>query len=117
MLYRSENLLRFSKNRLDENQLLDYEVLHQPQLRIDYADIIIDVVWCAAAPEGLAAVVCLDKVLLVNGMLKVLHTVPVEGYVTQGQWQGYTLFISTKVDVQYITLIDSPVPLFSLESQ
>jgi hypothetical protein len=61
--------------------------------------------------------VCLDKVIFVNGMLKVLQTVHVTGYVTQGQWQGYTLFITTKIDLQYVTLDGRATRLFSLESQ
>lgn len=96
---------------------MDFEVLNQPQLRIDYDSIIIDVVWCSSSQEGLAAIVCLDRVILVNGMLKVLGSVKVEGYVTQGQWQGYTLFVTTKIDFQYVTLDGRATRLFSLESQ
>jgi hypothetical protein len=99
---------------MDENQLLDYEVLNQPQLRIDYADIIIDVVWCNATAEILGAIVCLDKVIFINGQLKVLQTISIDGYATQGQWQGYTLFVTTRVGFCYVTLDGRTTELFSL---
>jgi hypothetical protein len=62
-------------------------------------------------------VVCLDKVLIINGTLKVLKTVNVNGYVTQGQWQGYTLFLTTKVGFDYVTIDGRRTELFTLETQ
>lgn len=50
-------------------------------------------------------------------MLKVLKIVNVSGYVTQGQWQGYTLFLTTKVGFAYVTIDGNATELFSLETQ
>ncbi len=44
-MYLSDNLLRFSNNISIHSDLLDYEVYQNIGLRLDYTDIVIDVVW------------------------------------------------------------------------
>ncbi len=60
------------------------------------------------------AVICLDRVIMVNSNLKVLKSVPIQGYIMQGQWQGYTLFVTTKVGFHYVTLEGVSTELFTL---
>ena len=96
VLYRTENLLRFSRNYLKEGPLTDFDILHQPQYRINYDDIIIDIIWNNCA-DPIGAIVCLDKVVFVSSSLREISVTSIEGYITQAFWQGYTLFITTKV--------------------
>lgn len=78
--------------------------MNQPQLRIDYSNIIIDVVWCNSSTEIIGAIVCLDRVMLINASLKVIRSVEIAGYVVQAQWQGYSLLVTTKMSVLAINL-------------
>lgn len=41
---------------------------------------------------------------------------PIEGYVIQGQFVGYTLVVTTKVDVQYVDVSGHPLQLFCIEN-
>lgn len=45
VLYQSDNLLRFSNNINYDTQLINYDVFTGVSLRMDYNDIILDVVW------------------------------------------------------------------------
>ena len=112
VLYLSENLIRFSNNISIHSELLDYDVYTNLGLRLDYNDIIIDIVWTARGEIG--CVVCLEKVVLINDELKVIKSVPIEGYVIQGQFIGYTLILTTKVDVQYVDVSGQPLQLYCI---
>lgn len=81
-------------------------------LRMDYTDIVLDVVWTFAGEIG--AVVCLDKVVFVNGDLKVMRSVVVGGYIVQAVWVAYTLVITTKKDVQYVDILSKPQQAYCL---
>jgi hypothetical protein len=61
-------------------------------------------------------VVCLEKVIFINDELKILKSVPLDGYIIQGQFVGYTLIVTTKVDVQYVDLGGKPMQLFCIEN-
>lgn len=52
--------------------------------------------------------------MLINDELKIIKSVPIEGYVIQGQFVGYTLIVTTKVDVQYIDVSGHPMQLFCI---
>ena len=39
-----------------------------------------------------------------------------EGYVVQGQFIGYTLIVTTKVDVQYIDISGKALQLYCIEN-
>lgn len=114
MLYQSDNLLRFSNNINYDTELLNYEVFTGLSLRIDYNDIILDVIWTYGGEIG--AVLCLDKVVFVNGDLKVMRAVLVSGYLVQGQWIGFTLLVTTKKDVQYFDILSKPQQAYCLEN-
>jgi hypothetical protein len=79
---------------------------------MDYTDIVLDVVWTFAGEIG--AVVCLDKVVFVNGDLKVMRSVVVGGYIVQAVWVAYTLVITTKKDVQYVDILSKPQQAYCL---
>lgn len=112
MLYQSDNLLRFSNNINFDAELINYDVFTELSLRLDYTDIILDVIWTAGGEMG--AVVCLDKVVFINADLKLMKSVIVSGYVVQGQWMGYTLLITTKKDVQYLDILSKPQQIYCL---
>lgn len=73
MLYLSDNLLRFSNNIQVHSPLIDYDVYTGLGLRLDYSDILIDVVWSCRGEIG--CVVCLEKVIFVSDELKVIRSV------------------------------------------
>ena len=52
--------------------------------------------------------------VLINDELKVIKSVPIEGYVIQGQFLGYTLVLTTKVDVQYVDVSGQPLQLYCI---
>lgn len=112
VLYQSDSLLRFSNNINFDAELINYEVFSGLSLRLDYTDIILDVVWTFGGEIG--AVVCLDKVVLINADLKIMKAVMVNGYVVQGQWIGYTFIITTKKDVQYFDILSKPQQAYCL---
>ena len=72
-MYLTENLLRFSKNIDCQYSILDYEVYPELSLRLEYYDIIIDVIWTKQAE--FAAIVCLDKIVFITPDLKIIKTV------------------------------------------
>ena len=37
-------------------------------------------------------------------------------YIVQAQWIGYTLIVTTKVDVQYVDIFTKPVQLYCIEN-
>lgn len=43
-----------------------------------------------------------------------MRSVNIEGYVIQGQFIGYTLILTTKVDVQYVDLGAKPLQLYCI---
>ena len=43
-----------------------------------------------------------------------MKSVNISGYIVQGQWVGYTLIITTKVDVQYLDILSKPLQAFSI---
>ncbi len=112
VLYQSDNLLRFSNNINYDTELLNYDVYVGLSLRMDYNDIILDVIWTYGGEIG--AVICLDKVVFINADLKVMRNVIVAGYVVQGQWIGYTLLITTKKDIQYFDILSKPQQAYCL---
>ena len=114
VLYQSENLLRFSNNINYDTELMNYEVYTGLSLRLDYTEIILDVIWTAKGEMG--AVVCLDKVILINSDLKIIRSVYINGYIVQGQWIGYTILITTKKDVQYLDILSKPQQAYCLEN-
>lgn len=91
---------------------MNYDVFTGLSLRLDYTDIILDVIWTFGGEMG--AVICLDKVVFINGNLKIMKTVIVSGYVVQGQWIGYTLLVTTKKDVQYFDILSKPQQAYCL---
>lgn len=64
MVYQSDNLLRFSGNVDYNTELINYDVYTALTLRLDYNDIILDVIWTSGGEMG--AVICLDKVVFIN---------------------------------------------------
>lgn len=112
VLYQSDNLLRFSNNINYDTELINYDVFTGLSLRMDYTDIILDVIWTCGGEIG--AVICLDKVVFINGDLKIMRSVIVSGYIVQGQWIGYTLLITTKKDVQYFDILSKPQQAYCL---
>ena len=93
---------------------MNYEVYTGLSLRLDYTEIILDVIWTAKGEMG--AVVCLDKVILINSDLKIIRSVYINGYIVQGQWIGYTILITTKKDVQYLDILSKPQQAYCLEN-
>ena len=81
---------------------------------MDYTDIIIDVIWTSKGELG--AVICLDKVVFISCELKFMKSVNINGYVVQGQWIGFTLLVTTKVDVQYLDILSKPLQAFCIEN-
>ena len=59
---------------------------------------------------------CLERVVFINDDLKVVRSVPIEGYAIQGQFIGYTLVLTTKVDVQYVDIGGKPQQLYCIEN-
>lgn len=114
VIFQSDNLLRFSNNINYDAELMNYDVFTGLSLRLDYTDIILDVIWTFGGEMG--AVICLDKVVFINGNLKIMKTVIVSGYVVQGQWIGYTLLVTTKKDVQYFDILSKPQQAYCLQS-
>ena len=35
-------------------------------------------------------------------------------YIVQAQWVGYTLIVTTKVDVQYVDILTKPIQLYCI---
>lgn len=64
VVYQSDNLLRFSGNVDYNTELINYDVYTALTLRLDYNDIILDVIWTSGGEMG--AVICLDKVVFIN---------------------------------------------------
>lgn len=64
MVYQSDNLLRFSGNVDYNTEFINYDVYTALTLRLDYNDIILDVIWTSGGEMG--AVICLDKVVFIN---------------------------------------------------
>ena len=114
VIYQCENLLRFSANINYETEMMNYEVFTNFNLRLDYTDIIIDIIWTKKGELG--AVICLDKVVFINCELKFMKSVNINGYIVQGQWVGYTLVITTKIDVQYLDIMSKPLQAFCIEN-
>lgn len=112
VLYQSDNLLRFSNNINEDVELIEYDVCTAFSLRLDYTDIILDVLWTSKGEMGV--VLCLDKVVFINSELKIMRSVMITGYVVQGQWIGYTLLITTKKDVQFLDILGKPLQAFCL---
>lgn len=112
VLYQSDNLLRFSHNINYDAELINYDVCTTFSLRLDYTDIILDVLWTCNGEIGV--VLCLDKVVFINSELKVIRSALISGYVVQGQWLGYTLLITTRKDVQYLDVLSKPLQAFCL---
>lgn len=63
-MYQSENLLRFSVNIRLDSPLIEYDVFPGLSLRLDFSDIVVDVLWTSRGELG--CVVCLEKVLFIN---------------------------------------------------
>lgn len=105
-------MLRFSNNINYDTELINYDVYTGISLRLDYTDIILDVVWTSGGEMG--AVICLDKVVFINAELKTMKSVVVSGYVVQGQWLAYTLIVTTKKDVQFFDILSKPQQAFCL---
>lgn len=114
VLYQCENFLRFSNNISYDSEMISYEVHTPYSYRLDYTDIIIDVRWTSKGELG--AVICLDKVVFINCELKMMRCVNITGYVIQGQWVGYTLMITTKMDVQYVDILSKPLQAYCIEN-
>lgn len=57
---------------------------------------------------------CLEKAILINDDLKVIRSVPIEGYAVQGQFVGYTLLVTTKVDVVCVDVSGEVLQLFCI---
>jgi hypothetical protein len=93
---------------------MNYDVYTGLSLRMDYNDIILDVVWTFGGEMG--AVICLDKIVFINADLKIMKRVLINGYIVQGQWIGYTLLITTKKDVQFCDIFSKPQQAYCLES-
>lgn len=91
---------------------MNYEVCPGMSSRLNYDDIILDVIWTTGGELG--AVICLDKVEIINASLMSIRKFLVSGYIVQGQWIGYTLLITTKKDVQYCDIISKPIQAFCL---
>ena len=72
--------------------------------------------WCSAE-DPIGAIICLDKVIFVRSTLKEIRTVQIDGYIVQSFWQGYTLFVVTKVNVFFVSPNGLAVQLYSLDSQ
>ena len=94
--------------------MINYEVYTGYSLRLDSASIIIDVVWTSKGELG--AIICLDKVVFITCELKFMKSVNITGYVVQGQWIGYTLLVTTKVDIQYLDILSKPLQAFCIEN-
>lgn len=60
VIYQTDNLLRFSNNINFDQDLMNYDVCTTMSSRLNYDDIILDVVWTNGGEMG--AVICLDKV-------------------------------------------------------
>lgn len=43
-----------------------------------------------------------------------MKSVNINGYVVQGQWIGFTLLVTTKVDVQYLDILSKPLQAFCI---
>ncbi len=80
-------------------------------MRLEYFDIILEVIWTKGAE--FAAVLCLDKIVFISPQLKIIRVVNME-YIVQAQWIGYTLIVTTKVDVQYVDILTKPVQLYCI---
>ncbi len=111
-MYQCENILRFSNNITYETDILDYNIFMPTSLLLDYSHIIVDVLWCGE----IAAVLCIDKVIFINADLKIIRSESIQGYCVQGIWLGYSLVITTKVDVQYVNLQGHILQLYCLEN-
>ena len=72
----NENMLRFSKNRIEENHILDFIPLTQQEFtfRTEFNDTIIDVLWQKMSERCLGAVICLSRIYFVNENLEVFRT-------------------------------------------
>lgn len=105
--------MRFSKNIDCQNDILNFEVYSELSLRLEYFDIILEVIWTKGAE--FAAVVCLDKIVFISPQLKIIRVVNME-YIVQAQWIGFTLIVTTKVDVQYVDILTKPVQLYCIEN-
>lgn len=57
LIYQSDNILRFSNNIHLNSELIDYEVYGNCQLRLDYHEIVIDILWTSRGEIG--CVLCL----------------------------------------------------------
>ena len=75
VLYQSsnENVLRFSRNRLDENSISDFLMLNTIQFKMNYDDSISDVVWQKSVNVG--AIIGICKIYIVDSNLKTLRTI------------------------------------------
>lgn len=109
----NENVLRFSKNRLECNSILDYDILCKDfTFRIECDETIVTAIWQqiqAASKEYVCAVVCLNKIYFISDQLKILRKVQIQAQIetniiTQAKWMGPILFYATNTHLSYATL-------------
>ena len=124
----NENLLRFSNNKLNSNNLLDFGILTtQYSFRIDYDDTILDIIWTPAGSrflnkQHLGAVICSNKVYFIDQDLKIIESIKIcnsfQGInpVIQGCFIGPVLVLCNKTSVVYTSLNKKIVPMLSFEN-
>jgi len=124
----NENLLRFSNNKLEMNDLMDFGIMTtQFSFRIDYDDTILDIVWTPAGSRyfnkmNLGAVICSNKVFFIDQDLKIIESIKISNSfqginpIIQASFVGPALVLSNKTNVVYTSLNKKVVPMISFEN-
>lgn len=124
----NENLLRFSNNKLDSNNILDFGILNtQFSFRIDYDDTILDIIWQPINSrylngQHIGAVICSNKVFFIDQNLKILETIKIGGSfqatnpIIQALFIGPALLLCNKTNIVYTTLNRKVIPMISFEN-
>ena len=137
----NENLLRFSKNLLPENDILDFGILNNEiSFKSDYDETILDVKWQVyinflikicyffsyflkiISDNYVGAIICKNKIYFVREDFKKINTIfrnvllSKINSIVEANWIGQTLFFTTKTQLYYCTIDGLEVPICSFDN-
>lgn len=123
----NENLLRFSNNRLLDNDILDFGILNQQfNLKLEYDETILDVIWAEGSKYlediRLGAIICPNKIFFIDQNLCVLESVHINNIslginpIIAGSFLGFGVVVVNKTNAYYVSLDKKVVPMLSFEN-
>lgn len=122
-----ENTIRFSNNKLLENDILDYNVLNNTySFRLEYDETILDIVWQNESiymPDQLyGAAICPNIIYFIDSNLTIIKNIKI-GNISMGInpilhsfFVGFTLLVANKTNIMYVTFNHNAVPVLTFEN-